>query len=593
MKTVPYLCAFILATHALVGDSNNVSYVPKHPLADAMGFVLVGSDAESILPFGPGPETGAPYPYQDGWPVDISNYREDEGGLFVEADGDQEPEILFQTHLTTHLLNHDGTYVAGWPVNVPNGTHTSGQPAFGDLDGDGMGEVVVTSDNWPNGSSGWTHAYHTDGTAVEGFPTLTNGDHSRSPTVVDLDEDGCCEIVVGERDYPIGRVYVFDGGGQLLQGWPQELDHVPASSAGAADIDNDDVREIVYESYSSIYAFEMDGSVVGGFPYTPTTGDVFSYSAPVFADADGDGYLEIAVGGHSLSGTDHMFLLNHDGTDCVGWPTVVGYWIYAPATFADMDGDDDLELLVGDQVLSPTPTNHLFAWHHDGSSVTGWPVGPIEAINAQVSVADLDGDADPEFIWDTNVTPGKLVGYHHTGDPIEDWPITTDGSTFFDTAALDDVDGDGDLELLVLTYLDTPLCTAHLWDVPDQVDPADVQMPMFQYNPGRTGLILDAPPQGTEESALRVSNPVISASPNPFSGSVSVRVAGRASSPGRLRIFDLSGRLVREMEPVLTDNGAVYSWNGRSASGGELPRGVYCAKVRWGGVSSSVMLLKL
>jgi hypothetical protein len=411
--------------------------------------------------------------------------------------------------------------------------------------------------------------------------------------VVDLDDDGCCEIVVGERDYPIGRVYVFDGDGQLLQGWPQELDHVPASSAGAADIDNDDVREIVYESYSTIYAFEMDGSAVSGFPYTPSTGDVFSYSAPVFADADDDGYLEIAVGGHSLSGTDHMFLLNHDGTDCTGWPNPVDYWIYAPGTFADMDGDGDLELLVGDQVLSPSPTNHLFAWHHDGSIVSGWPVGPIEAVNAQVSAADIDGDADPELIWDTNVTPGKLMGYHHTGNPIEDWPITTDGSTFFDTATLGDVDGDGDLELLVLTYLDTPLCTAHLWDMPDQVDPADIQMPMFQYGPGRDGLMPDAPPQGTGKSSVQVYDPVIEVSPNPFSGSVSVVVDGCGDSPGELRVFDLTGRLVRVVEPTLTENGAVYSWNGRSSSGYELPRGVYCARVLRGDVSSFAMLLKL
>ncbi len=462
-----------------------VSYQPGHPARDAMGYVLIDEAGGGEFMNGALENP----PDMPGWPLNISLYPPEEGGLFVQGDADAEMEVLFSTGKTVHLVDTDGSYLSGWPKFISTGTDVSGGPAFGDVDGDGEGEVVVTSCNWPNGDDGWVYAYRTDGDLVEGFPATTNGDFSKSPTVVDLDDDGHAEIIVGERDYPIGRVYVIGGDGSILPGWPVELDHVPASSAGAADIDNDGIMEILYESYNTIYAFNIDGTLVSGWPFTPATGDVFSYSAPVFADVDSDGFLEIAVGGHSLSGDSGVFILNHDGSLLPGWPQFVNYWIYAPPTFADMDGDDDFELLVGDQVLSAEPVDHVYAWHMDGTSVAGWPVGPINAVNAQVAVADIDGDNDPEFVWDDNTGAGIILGYHHNGQPIEGWPLNTQGTTFFNTVAFADADIDGDLELLAESGdFSNENSHIYLWDLQDQTSDQRIQMPMFQYGPGRDGL---------------------------------------------------------------------------------------------------------
>ena len=585
------LLSFAANAHS---ESFSVSHLPSHPMADVMGYVLSGDVdviASEIPPYSDEPFLTNP-PELAGWPVDIANeYGAYEGGMLINADSDPELEILFSTNHLIHLLDHDGTYLPGWPVLVPTGTRISGQSSFGDLDGDGSGEIVVVSDNWPNGSSAWTYAYDVSGTILTGFPVVTNGDHTKSPTVVDLDGDGKCEIIVSEDGASSGLFYIFDGAGQLLAGWPQTLDHVAASSAGAADLDNDGIKEIVFESYNSLYAFSLDGTILSGFPYTPSTGDVFSYSAPVFADVDDDGYLEIAVGGHSFSGNSHMFLLNHDGTDCSGWPKATTQWIYAPASFADMDGDGDLEIIVGDQVGSGSPANRVYAWHHDGSAVAGWPVGPIWAINAQVTVADIDGDGDPEFMWDDNTGSGKIMGYHHNGEAIAGWPITTPGSTFFQTLAVGDVDLDSDLELLSLTQISST-CSVHLWDLPDVVNMDDIQVPMFQYGPGRDGMILETPAQGVEELPSPLSEMMVTVSPNPFSMQVTITVTAQNTPSESLRIFDISGRMVREISPVTNEGSAVFNWNGKSASGMEVPDGIYPAIVTSGNMSSSVMLLK-
>jgi hypothetical protein len=458
-----------------------VVHLPGHPAADALGYVLVSEAGDADLRS----ERENP-PDMPGWPLHFTQQGIEEGVVLIQADSDPELEVLFQTNRTVRLHDTDGTSLAGWPLTVPVGTRCSGGPAAGDLDGDGTLEIVVSADNWPNGSSGWVYAYRLDGTVVPGFPATTNGDFCKSPTVVDLDGDGAAEIIVGERDYPSGKVYVIGGDGAVLPGWPVQLNHVPAASAGAADLDADGVLEVVYESYSSVYAWHLDGSLVEGFPFTPSGGETFSYSAPVFADVDGDDLPEIAVGLHF--GSNGVLLLDGDGSLLPGWPQSTYYWVYGPPTFADLDGDGDLEILVGDQVLSPSPTDYVYAWHHDGSPVAGWPVGPLNAINAQVAAADIDGDGDPELIWDDNTSEGLLLGYHHTGAPISGWPLTVEGTTFFNTVAIGDVDLDGDLELAAASNgMQESYSNVYLWDLAPPASTADIQMPMFQYGPGRDG----------------------------------------------------------------------------------------------------------
>lgn len=483
-----------LNASAFADKSVRVIYDPHHQWADVMGYLVTRSDARSAAgaqecltsPLNP--------PSMPGWPLSLSNYPPDEGVLLVQADATPQLEVLFMTFKTVHLMSSTCEYLTGWPKTVPNGTATSGGPAFGDIDGDGQGEIVVTAHNYPNGDNGWVYAYRTNGTLVTGFPALTNGDFTKSPTVVDLNADGACEIIVAERDYPIGRVYVFRGNGSVWAGWPVQLSHVPAASAAAADLDGDGVKEVLFESYDKLYAFKLNGTVVTGFPFTPPTGDVFSYSAPVTADVDNDGLPEIAVGGHSMSQDSAVYLIDGNGAVLAGWPKFVPYWVYAPVTFADLDGDSDVEVVVGDQVLSATPVDYVYAWHSDGSPVTGWPVGPMQSINAQVAVADIDGDRDPELVWDDNTSPGLLRGYHHTGAPIAGWPISTSGSTFFNTVAFGDADGDGDLELCAASGTQSPAaCMIYLWDLTDQVLLADIQMSMFQYGPGRVGIYTPIP----------------------------------------------------------------------------------------------------
>jgi|GEM_PF-2578451 len=95
------------------------------------------------------------------------------------------------------------------------------------------------------------------------------------------------------------------------------------------------------------------------------------------------------------------------------------------------------------------------------------------------------------------------------------------------------------------------------------------------------------------ESEGFITNIVLNVSPNPFSGFVNVEVSGYPDGSGNLQIFDLSGRLIAELEAVSTEGEAVFHWNGVSSAGVELPSGIYTARLCSGNTIANTVLLKL
>ena len=94
----------------------------------------------------------------------------------------------------------------------------------------------------------------------------------------------------------------------------KSINHVPASSSAVGDITGDGVPEIVAESYSSLFAWKNNGDTISGFPFTMPNGDVNSYSSPVLADVDNDNIREIVFGTHVLGGGGYVYILKNNAT---------------------------------------------------------------------------------------------------------------------------------------------------------------------------------------------------------------------------------------------------------------------------------------
>jgi hypothetical protein len=76
----------------------------------------------------------------------------------------------------------------------------------------------------------------------------------------------------------------------------------------------------------------------------------------------------------------------------------------------------------------------------------------------------------------------------------------------------------------------------------------------------------------------------VRATPNPFTGSVALWVAGPKGTAAQILVFDAAGRLVRTAwNGTLTGHTFAVSWDGRDDSGREAPAGIYL--VRAEGVS--------
>ncbi len=496
MKTsifkIVLLTIFAIYTSAVfsqkrVMDISEFKTIPANLVPDVDGKVLVDESVFQNLDLKDKSDIEV-YP---GWPVQLNGDTQ-RGGIYCNLDDDDEMEIIYTVGQKTYAWNMDGSLMDGWPVTLQ--LYAYGAPACGDIDGDSEIEVVVSTRTAGTGNSGKVFAFEKDGSTVAGFPITLSGGATKTPVLADLNGDDVLEIIIEERNYPDGYVGVYYGDGTSYPGFPVMMDYIPASSVAVGDITGDDIPEIVAVSYYSIIAFDANGNTLPGFPFTPGNDRVFSYSSPVLADLDGDGNREIIVGDHSLSaGNGAVHILQNDGSLFPGWPKYVGNWIYGPPAVGDIDGDGSPDVAVGDQVLSGSPANKVYVWDNGGSYLSGWPTEPIWAINSQILLTDLDGDNEVELMWDDNTDAGIYLGYNHDGSVMEGWPLNVEGSTFFINPFATDLNGDGILDLSGAgKSIDNGDCSIYLWNANVAVDEEKSILPVLQYNVQHDGVYRDA-----------------------------------------------------------------------------------------------------
>jgi flagellar hook assembly protein FlgD len=86
----------------------------------------------------------------------------------------------------------------------------------------------------------------------------------------------------------------------------------------------------------------------------------------------------------------------------------------------------------------------------------------------------------------------------------------------------------------------------------------------------------------------------VRAKPNPFAGSVSLRVAGPNATAARVLIFDAAGRLVRTAwNGMLNGRAFTVTWDGRDDSGREAATGIYMVRLESGSGNAIERLVKL
>lgn len=416
------------------------------------------------------------------------------GAIYCNLDADPEMEIIFGAGETLYAVNLDGTSVNGWPKTFAQYYEAVWTVSFGNIDGDSE-EEVVAGIGGPLG--GHIQAFHKDGSVVTGFP-VNVGKYPMSATLSDLDGNGTMEIILGTRTY---KAFVYNGDGTVYPGWPKQMDKYVASSASAGDVDNDGIMDVVMESRNFLYVWNKDGQILPGFPFAilDSTVGSNSYSAPVLADLTGDGKKEIIFCSHS-SAVDSggiIYVVKYDGTNLPGFPTFVPNWIYGAPIVADIDGDSELEIIIGEYGASPTPAFSVFAYNVDGSLVSNFPMGPYHGSANQITIADIDNDNEFEIIFDENVTEtglGRYRALNMDGTDASGWPLELMQNTSFQQPLLGDLNNDGILDLVGGSFnfdIANKQVFLYAWNTGLPYNPAKIVNSMYQFNPQHTGIFVD------------------------------------------------------------------------------------------------------
>jgi hypothetical protein len=348
-----------------------------------------------------------------------------------------------------HVIDRFGSALPGWPVQTPSCIPATA--GVGDLDGDGTQEIVVG--DWLSLS-----VYRSDGSVYPGWPKwLTT---YQSCCLEDVDGDGDLEIIHPQDD----RLSVYHHHGATLPGWPYQCPE-SVTAPSVADIDGDGAPEIVAGTYQGptspdpfeVYAWELDGTVMPGFPFA-TSGTV--KSTPAVADLEGDGVAEIIVAAYDDSGLDYLYALDHQGVVKPGWPVRAGAIRLSSPAVGDLDGDGRLDVVIGGGGGST-----VYAYASDASLLSGWPV--VLGVGAQINSGPVVGDVDslhpgPEVVVKTQ---NAFFALHGDGTAVPGFPLLLSDQAHSGTTspspALADVDKDGGLELIAAACFDS----VALWDM--------------------------------------------------------------------------------------------------------------------------------
>jgi hypothetical protein len=422
--------------------------------------------------------------------------------------------------------------------------------AIADIDNDGDLEIVVTTGGTPNSA---TPSVNRNGAIIvyeresdwsfsvkPGWPfvmpdTMGQGSGGSDPDGVrdgikgaaglgDLDGDGDLEIVTISYDR---RIRAFHHDGSVVTGWPIDRDlgdpilRGGDGSPAIGDIDNDGSNEVVVGTFSppwngddgsgpfpsqykdpdytraTVWALNGDSSLVDGFPVIT---EQALKSSPALGDIDGDGDLEIVIGTGNFNGYingQQVYAWHGDGSRVSGWPKSTGSNMLSSPALADLNEDGVLDVIIG---CGDKTCTKLYAWEGDGSNLPGFPLTTAYTLDSPPVVADIDNDNKLEILQTTNKIANVLVIQHNGSNGSIDTSRSA-GSNIWSTPLVDDLDNDGKMETVVGAGSGGQ-AAIFIYEETGTFDFETAPWPTFQHDMARTGTLL--PPEVKFVSSITV-----------------------------------------------------------------------------------------
>ncbi|HLT28515.1 MAG TPA: S8 family serine peptidase [Myxococcaceae bacterium] len=396
----------------------------------------------------------------------------------------------------------------GWTVDPKLGRTV---PAIADIDGVPGLEIVNASfesyfydASLPNGGAPVITAKRADNTLVWSFPVThaTSTVHNGTPSSISIGNvtgDNALEVVftmhfVYANPGNVSTVFVLDAAtGTLLHRW--ETPGFNWSALALADLDDDGKQDLVFATYESstqlgrVHAMRGDGTYLPGWPQVSPSNQGFGELAPVIGDVDNDCRYEILAG---------STLYRRNGTTVPGWPT--NLIARSTGALANLQGGYPFEVALG-----------------GGNSVASWYANSNASLNLALTntfenlyvmgfnenykqghplLADVDGDGKIDLVRQSElgtVDPNRAMPIYafdlQTGQRKSQTRrvrSTEPGGNYsfplYSTGAIGDVDGDGRLDLVLVSANQL-----YAWRLDGVATPANMPWPMYQRDLRNSG----------------------------------------------------------------------------------------------------------
>jgi len=421
---------------------------------------------------------------------------------FADYDFDEDLDLTSQNdddpdHIS-YFQNSGGQLIFSAVLTTVGGEYVTSSsvmtPTFADINDDGdldffTGNMTGTLTYYENVglSSGipefeyitnaWQNIYIVGG-------TRTDDRHGASAiTFIDLDGDGDLDLSWG--DYFQQSLYIIWNSGSaetpdMIEVTTEYPPEDPIISAGQnmptfADLDGDGDEDLYVTVLSGAYGNQL----VNNFFYYKNTGsnsnpeynyitnnyfsmlDIFSNSSPEFIDIDNDGDLDLFVANqYDLSETPWVGRIHFFRNTGSSSPNYIeestsllneNMGLMLTPEFGDLDGDGDMDLLVGD-------FNGFIQYFENTSSGSNLTFTFIENVgnidlsgNSVPTLGDLDGDGDLDLL--IGQLNGSLIFYRNIGNIFQ---YNFEAESFNDIQVqsnsapeLIDMDSDEDLDLVL------------------------------------------------------------------------------------------------------------------------------------------------